>query len=252
MKILYFTSTGNNLYISKQIGGELISIPQLVKNNEYEIESDAVGIVFPVFYATSPKILREFIKKVEIKADYIFLICSYGSGGDENALKIMKETLNRKGVKINYTNSVLMVDNFLPIFDMKEEKRIKKSEDIDKQIKKIKEDIELKKDYIFDKKPFTDVPNIEEILETEMSEKFHIEVNNEECNNCKICMKVCPRGNIKINDNKPELGENCEFCLGCVHHCKQHVLNTNYEINKERFINPNIKLSEIIKSNNIT
>ncbi len=52
MKILYFTSTGNNLYIAKQIGGELLSIPQLVKDNIYDIEDDCVGIVFPVFYAT--------------------------------------------------------------------------------------------------------------------------------------------------------------------------------------------------------
>ena len=63
MKILYYTSTGNNLFIAKQLGGELLSIPQLVKDNIYEIKDDSVGIVFPVFFATSPKTLREFVKK---------------------------------------------------------------------------------------------------------------------------------------------------------------------------------------------
>lgn len=85
-KILYYASTGNNLYIAKQFGGELLSIPQLVKNEEFDIEDDAVGIIFPVFYATSPKMLREFVKKVNIKTNYLFLICSYGSDGDQNAL----------------------------------------------------------------------------------------------------------------------------------------------------------------------
>ena len=41
MKTLYYTSTGNNLYIAKQLGGELISIPQLMKKNEFDIEDDA-------------------------------------------------------------------------------------------------------------------------------------------------------------------------------------------------------------------
>ena len=30
MKICYFTATGNCLYVAKQIGGELLSIPQLI------------------------------------------------------------------------------------------------------------------------------------------------------------------------------------------------------------------------------
>ena len=82
MKILYYTSTGNNLYISKRLGGELLSIPQLMKDNIFDIEDDAVGIVFPVFFATSPKTIRQFIEKVNIKTDYLFLIYSYGSDGD--------------------------------------------------------------------------------------------------------------------------------------------------------------------------
>lgn len=67
MKILYYTSTGNNLYISKQLGGELLSIPQLMKNNEFYIEDNIVGIVFPVFFATSPITLREFVERWRLR-----------------------------------------------------------------------------------------------------------------------------------------------------------------------------------------
>lgn len=89
-----------------KLEGELLSIPQLMKNEVFDIEDDAVGIIFPVFFATSPKTLREFLKKVNIKTDYLFLITSYGSDGDQNALRIMKETLNGRGIEVNYTNSV--------------------------------------------------------------------------------------------------------------------------------------------------
>ena len=251
MKTLYYTSTGNNLYIAKQIGGELLSIPQLMKNEVFDIEDDAVGIIFPVFFATSPKTLREFLKKVNIKTDYLFLITSYGSDGDQNVLRIMKETLNGRGIEVNYTNSVLMIDNFLPVFDMALEKETKKDLDVDSSIQKIKQDIEDRKQYIFEKPMFSDVDNIEEVLESTMTGKYHILVGDD-CSDCKICFKVCPRGNITFSENRPVIGDDCDFCLGCVQHCKTHTLTINDELNpNERYRNPNIRISEIIKSNNM-
>ena len=82
-----------------------------------------------------------------------------------------------------------------------------------------------------------------------MTEKYHIQVG-ENCSMCEICTKVCPRGNIEITDKKPHFKDNCDFCLACIHHCKTQTLTINDEANpKERYRNPNIKLSEIIKSN---
>lgn len=252
MKILFYTSTGNNLYIAKQLGGELYSIPKLMGNNVFDIEDDVVGIVFPVFFATSPKSIREFIAKVNIKADYLFLITSYGSDGDQNALRIMKETLNGRGIHVNYTNSVLMIDNFLPVFDMAEEKEIKKDLDVDGQILKIKQDILDRRDHIFDKPMFTDVDNIEEVLESTMTSKYHIMVGDE-CSQCRMCVMVCPRGNVTLQDDGPVFGDDCDFCLGCVQHCKTNTLTINDELNPdERYRNPNIRISEIVKSNNVS
>ena len=101
------------------------------------------------------------------------------------------------------------------------------------------------------KKMFTDVPFIEKILEKKMTEKFHILVGDD-CTNCRICSQVCPRGNITLTEEGPVIGANCEFCLGCVHHCRNNVLTINDEKNShERFINPHVKISKIIKSNNV-
>ncbi|WP_298535970.1 EFR1 family ferrodoxin [uncultured Methanobrevibacter sp.] len=251
MKILYFTSTGNNLYIAKKLGGELLSIPQLIKNNRFDIEDESIGIIFPVFYANAPKIVREFIEKARFKTDYLFLIASYGSDGDQNAFKILKKAFNKKGMKVNYTNSVLMVDNYLPMFDMKEEKEIKDDSDIDSQIEIIRNDIESRKEFHLNKKSFTDVPFIEKVLESTMTKRFHIIVGDG-CSDCKVCSRICPKGNIDLSGEKPVIGDDCLFCLGCVHHCKENVFTINNEKNnKERFSNPHIKVSEIIKSNNM-
>lgn len=251
MKILYFTSTGNNLYIAKKLGGELLSIPQLIKNNRFDIEDESIGIIFPVFYANAPKIVREFIEKARFKTDYLFLIASYGSDGDQNAFKILKKAFNKKGMKVNYTNSVLMVDNYLPMFDMKEEKEIKDDSDIDSQIEIIKNDIESRKEFHLKKKSVSDIPFIEKVLESTMTKRFHIIVGDG-CSDCKVCSRICPKGNIDLSGEKPVIGDDCLFCLGCVHHCKENVFTINNEKNnEERFSNPHIKVSEIIKSNNM-
>ena len=251
MKILYFTSTGNNLYIAKKLGGELLSIPQLIKNNRFDIEDESIGIIFPVFYANAPKIVREFIEKARFKTDYLFLIASYGSDGDQNAFKILKKAFNKKGMKVNYTNSVLMVDNYLPMFDMNEEKEIKDDSDIDSQIEIIKNDIESRKEFHLKKKSVSDIPFIEKVLESTMTKRFHIIVGDG-CSDCKVCSRICPKGNIDLSGEKPVIGDDCLFCLGCVHHCKENVFTINNEKNsEERFSNPHIKVSEIIKSNNM-
>ena len=43
MKICYLTATGNCLYVAKRIGGELLSIPQLMRQEKIEITDDGQG-----------------------------------------------------------------------------------------------------------------------------------------------------------------------------------------------------------------
>ena len=50
--ILYFTGTGNCLYIARQLtdeNTELLSIPQLVKEGKYDLEADEIGLVYPIY-----------------------------------------------------------------------------------------------------------------------------------------------------------------------------------------------------------
>ena len=61
MVICYFTATGNSLYVARRIGGRLLSIPQLMRQETISIEDEAVGIVCPVYNVEFPMMVREFI-----------------------------------------------------------------------------------------------------------------------------------------------------------------------------------------------
>ena len=71
MTVLYFSSTGNSLYIAKRIGGKLISIPEYMHKEVFYIEDSEVGIVFPVYDTALEKI---FLNE-ETEARYALAVC---------------------------------------------------------------------------------------------------------------------------------------------------------------------------------
>lgn len=73
MKICYFKATGNCLYVAKRIGGQLLSIPQLMRQEKIELADDAVGVVCPVYAGEMPMMVREFLSKAKIRTDYFYL-----------------------------------------------------------------------------------------------------------------------------------------------------------------------------------
>ena len=79
--ILYFTGTGNCLYVARQLADEhteLLSIPQLVKEKRYELEADEIGIVYPIYGHMPPNMVREYIKRAKLAAGYKFAVLTYG------------------------------------------------------------------------------------------------------------------------------------------------------------------------------
>lgn len=69
--ILYFSGTGNSLYIAKKMAEELndyiISIADLVCKQRYELtvaQDETIGFVYPVIACAPPDIVTDFIKKL--------------------------------------------------------------------------------------------------------------------------------------------------------------------------------------------
>ncbi|MBD7913356.1 EFR1 family ferrodoxin [Clostridium cibarium] len=254
MKIFYFTGTGNSLYVAKRFEGELYSIPKMLKNNELTFEDDKIGIIFPTYALTAPKIVREFIEKVTLKSSYIFAILTYGNMVG-NGPAWFVEYAKKNNITIHYANSLLMVDNYLPFFDVEEQKQ--KPKNIEENLSHLLKDVSKKKNFIrkgslLDSILNSCVENGRKLMQNLQSPKnFFI---NDKCNGCGTCSKVCPRNNLSLskesNGNKPIYGTNCEFCLSCVNLCPQKAIKLKKEKNPNaRFKNENITLKEIIDSN---
>lgn len=251
MKICCFTATGNCLYVAKRIGGELLSIPQLMRQEKIEITDEVVGVVCPVYAGEMPMMVREFLKKAKIHTDYFFFIYTYGSGYGE-AYAHVELAAREAGLKLSYINAVIMVDNYLPIFDMQEQIDTLPKKDVEGQLVKICQDIADRKETPVSvnaatKAKMTMFRNMlaKRILKKDTAKGYTV---NDACIKCGICVKVCPANNIKVTD-QVTFSDHCEVCYACLHNCPQSAIHMKVEKNTVHFRNEHISLQDIIEAN---
>lgn len=249
--IFYYTATGNCLYVAKNIEDQPLSIPQELKKDELNYTDEKIGIVAPVYAGELPKTVRKFIEKAHFETDYFYMLLTYGKN-DSIAPVWCENFCNENGIKVDYVQSILMVDNYLPSFNMDEEVAIDKK--VDEQIKVALSHIEERVKDI--PQPSQEAKNLYAIASKRFSEDPELTngeaiIMSDRCAGCKICEQVCPLGNIKVEDGRAKrIMKTCDFCLSCVHHCPFNAIDLVIDKNpNSRYRNPHISLKEIVKSN---
>lgn len=255
--IFFFTATGNSLFVAKMLSDEILSIPQELKKNDLVYEADEIGFVFPDYAASAPLIVREFISKAVFRAPYIFSVITYGNFA-ANVCEWWNKFANEQGLPQQYIKSLMMVDNYLPVFDMNEQITIDKH--TDENLATIIQEVAAHEEYIEkgDLGRFSE-EGLERLRASHfpMTAQQLIDVNHDKCISCGICTRVCPHGNLKLSSEGVIADGSCEFCLACVHNCTQKALSLKSrmegfpgERNPEaRYRHPEISINEIVRAN---
>lgn len=254
--IFYFSQSGNSLYCAKKIAATignttLVSIPEAIHNNEYKYYNyEKVGFIVPLYYMSMPRMVKEFISKLEIsKESYIFSVVTRASSKGRIFHDINK-LLSKKEVKINYSEYITFPDSYIKWTGASSEKKsLIRAEQGEKYLdliieKILLEDIYNEKEGFIIKLCSLIVYSIWKSRLEGVSKSFKV---NSSCNGCGTCEKTCPARNITLENDKPIWDSKCEDCMACVQHCPKRAIYFNSKtVNKKRYINRNIELKELL------
>lgn len=256
--IFYFTGTGNSLFTAKQLA-TLISdevhinnIADFINQKRITTASDCIIFVCPVYFQTIPDIVKTFIKKLDYSTSSPY-ICGIVTcnGGPGHSLFTINRILKKKGHTLNSGFTIDMPGNSLIVRDFTNSQQIRTSrlEASYQKISKIADTINAK---------------LTGKIEGQDGVKVHLQGmitgifaryiyktptkfrQTEACTKCGVCVRVCPRENIKISKKGIEWGTKCEHCLACFHWCPNHAIEIGLATaGKLRYHHPDIKISDM-------
>ncbi|MCH5156873.1 MAG: EFR1 family ferrodoxin [Clostridiales bacterium] len=243
--ILYFSSTGNSLYIAQKIqrklGGKIIYIPTYQGDGS---EFEKIIVVTPIYSYGMPRHVFDLLPKLN-RITEMTIVQNYGGmvgGADYYVYSYaLQHGLNIKSVYALKMPENYTLDFTVPKFYLKS---VLKS--ADKRIDSVIEQISGGEPSIPRKKRTKEAKYLKNKDNWHIiGERFSV---NEKCVKCGKCVNVCPSNNIAMVDGRIEFSNRCVACLGCYHRCPNKAIVYLNRKKKDRYINPYVDESLIGKN----
>ncbi|MFW9825688.1 MAG: EFR1 family ferrodoxin [Candidatus Thorarchaeota archaeon] len=254
--IYFFTGTGNSLKIARSICArledcELIPIAKVWKKKNLKSGSEKVGFIFPLYYAGLPKIVYDFVNRIDLSgSSYFFTIIASAGGTIKLSFQQLEKILNSKGKKLHLGHIILMPTNYIIAYETHSEEQQKlRFENASEQIKVISEMIKENKTNINQ-----DILEIDFTRADRFNTKFRERVNESDksfyadknCTSCGICQEICPINNIIMIEGEPKWQHGCQQCLACINYCPERSIQFGSETKRTgRYHHPEIEVQDI-------
>ena len=261
--LYYFTGTGNSLHVARTLAErlgntELVPLIRLRQQAETVVETERVGLVFPLYFAGVPEIVENFVKTLNFEqAHYIFAVVTRG-GGPSYAFSRLEQLLHAKSRRLNLGRYIQLPSNYILASYYKYtcpqgEKRQALFEKADADLNRFAQEIAEQRNEHQENNPVMN--SIARLMrlwfsfrlgDIRLQDKSF--VLDETCNSCGICQKVCPVQNIVLNEGKPQWQHQCQQCMACIQFCPKEAIQYGTQTSrKPRYHNPNITVNDLIK-----
>jgi ferredoxin/flavodoxin len=257
--LFFYTATGNSLVLARTVAAQLgdaevVPIARF-RTARTAPKSARVGILFPIHAWGPPRTVSEFVQNLDL-ADvrYTFAIASCG-GTAGGALPNLRKALRKNGGEL-HAGFIVRSQGYMASTG--------------------KENPMIAMVRGFSGKPFAmDHERLPEILEVVKNERrigpersalvgsmlgnlFHSKaetafasldasyVVGESCKSCGTCGRICPRGNVFLEDGKPAWHHDCDFCGACATWCPNQAIGMKVTPASARGHNPQVKAVDLI------
>lgn len=251
--IFYFSGTGNSYAAAKTLaagmGEPLTNIAEAISQNAFAYTlkcGEKLGFVFPVYAWAPPRIVTDFIKKLELcfpQDPYTFAVCTCGGSAGET-MSVLESALENNGLSLDSGFSLLMPDNYVAGFDVEpkkvqQEKLLHAKEILQLILRAIK--LERKKFFRVKRgkaaKFLTSVVNPCFCHFATRTKPFYV---TKGCIGCGLCESVCTDNCISMAGERPVWTESrCSMCLACLNHCPTASIQYGKKTEKRgRYLHP--------------
>ena len=242
--ILYFSATGNSLFIAQEIqkdlGGSIRYIPKYNGNGE---EFDRIIVVSPIYSYGLPVHVYNLLPTISREVP-MYIVLNYG-GMTGGADRFIYEYATGHGLKVQGVFTVKMPENYTLTFTVPRFYMESTLRGAPRRISKVIDAIEKGEQHI--PKPRKTKADV---YLSNMG-KWHLTAadfsTTADCILCRKCVDVCPVENITIENGKVRFADRCVSCLGCYHRCPQKAIVYKNRTKQDRYINPDIRETDIGK-----
>lgn len=250
MQVFYYSGSGNSYWAAREIAAyfhaELRSIAEENRRGGAVISDRAVGIVCPTYLDDLPIAVKRCLSRALLLSEisYTFLIMTSGSGKSRRGFRTAAALLRAKGAALSYAANLQMPGNYLASTPEQDAERLGAAPEI---LKKICRDVErARTDYEDDqlkhvKKRFDRLP-----LPYHVMSQMTV---TEDCNGCGLCARICPAGNISIEEGEAVHHKACECCFACIHWCPRNAVVKRLPPNFRPYHHPDVTATELFHLN---
>jgi ferredoxin/flavodoxin len=232
--LLYFSGTGSTEHASNCMERQLterginVHKKNMANISPSSVEaSDLLIVLSPVYAFRLAELTESFLKKLPNGKQSRAAVLSVSGGGEvspNTACRVpAKGYLTKRGYDVVYENMLVMPSNFATQAEPHLNLAL---------LTVLPERLEtIINDLLEGKKRLT-VPKTKDRLITAFGVAEHLGGNlfgknlyaTSDCNQCGLCVKNCPKKNIKMVNGRPKFGWRCMWCLKCVYACNRRAI----------------------------
>jgi flavodoxin/Pyruvate/2-oxoacid:ferredoxin oxidoreductase delta subunit len=237
ISLFYYSGAGNTKFIAKKVKKKLekqgyqvdMTLVNIKSIQNFKQDADAIIIGFPVYDLAAPELVKQLVENLDSSNKPIAYFCTKAFLSVDSILEL-SEITSKKGYK-----TVAIQDLYMPATDAlalfaKKNSRTEKilksfhSKNIDKKLDGFIARMERGKEVSISKKWYS---ALSFLIPKKTRQAFHDQYTKyipefyskkDICIECMLCVKGCPRENIRFDDGI-KFGLNCDMCLSCLHHC---------------------------------